>query len=439
MCPISSMRLVSVFAILIASGAVACSGGDRDDQELGVAEGEKRIKISDSENLGEIQVGLPTGWPANQTGFIGLGTGFSVQYRDSELKLGVPERVTGGTGCVQLRGAFAGAMEACKVTVAKSFRTTFDLAALQMGWDPNSAQSTLRVDFGPVPSFTLKRLAQTTGEPDRVIVGPGNVGYNHYGQPIISALGALVLPGKYELDYGVGAALKPLSVSLSQGQYKKVSTMPADKRAKLVVKPPVRELPNPARPGACVGQATNFVIMRDNSAGPSQLRPEPDLKDFRYGAGLGQASSYGIRQFYSMDGTTPIELVMFPLSATDDTMHYEVVANNVMMPITLKAGQTKTVQLERLDVDDVDVTKEDGTTYSVKGYYYVERDDNGTWVPVMTQMTESYGSCVDSGSATPFGATTGTGLDVLPGNYRVTIHYSTAEGQKTSVQTVSLP
>lgn len=437
MCHFSSIRVVSLLAVLAASGAVACSG-ESDEQELGVAEGEKRIKISDSENLGEIQVGLPTGWPANQTGFIGLGTGFSVQYRDSELALGVPMRVTGGPGCVQLRGAFAGEMETCNVTVAKSFRTTFNLAGLQLGWDPNSAQSTLRVDFGPVPSFTLKRLAQATGEPDRVIVGPGNLGYNQYAQHITSSLGALVLPGKYELDYGVGAALKPLSVSLSQGQYKKVSTMPADKRAKLVVKPPVRDLPNPARPGACVGQATNFVIMRDNNAAPT-VRPEPDLKHFRYGAGLGQASSYGIRQFYAMDGTTPIELVMFPLSATDDTMHYEVVANNVMMPITLKAGQTKTVQLERLDVDDVDVTKEDGTTYSVKGYYTVERDDNGTWVPVMAQQTEYYGSCVDSGSATPFGASTGTGLDVLPGNYRVTTRYSTAEGQKTNVQTVSLP
>jgi hypothetical protein len=78
--------------------------------------------------------------------------------------------------------------------------------------------------------------------------------------------------------------------------------------------------------------------------------------------------------------------------------------------VTLNQNATNDISLHRIDVDDVEITREDGTKYTTRGTY------------------ELYfgGSRV----AGPF--PTKTGIDVLGGAYEVVVKYSTAEGPKTN-------
>lgn len=73
-------------------------------------------------------------------------------------------------------------------------------------------------------------------------------------------------------------------------------------------------------------------------------------------------------------------------------------------------GETTPLTLGRIDMDDVTVKREDGTTYLAHGNYTV--------------------TCITDGAAIGSFATK-TGIDVLPGDYRVDLTYSTAEGPKS--------
>jgi hypothetical protein len=74
------------------------------------------------------------------------------------------------------------------------------------------------------------------------------------------------------------------------------------------------------------------------------------------------------------------------------------------------------IAIHRLDVDDVIVTREDGSTFITTGNY--EIFFGGTRV------------------AGPFN--TNTGVDMLPGDYEVVVRYPTAEGQKTNRYNIKL-
>lgn len=84
--------------------------------------------------------------------------------------------------------------------------------------------------------------------------------------------------------------------------------------------------------------------------------------------------------------------------------------------LTLDQTQANRVVLKRLDVDDVTVTREDNTTYVLRGTYEVY-----------------FGG---SRIAGPFA--TATGVDLLPGDYEVVIKYRTAEGDEVQRQTLTL-
>lgn len=74
------------------------------------------------------------------------------------------------------------------------------------------------------------------------------------------------------------------------------------------------------------------------------------------------------------------------------------------------------MQLNRVDVDDVLITREDGTTYKVVGTY--ELYFGGVRV------------------AGPY--YTNSGIDMLTGEYEFVLRYRTAEGDQVSRQTINL-
>ncbi|MBI5543014.1 MAG: hypothetical protein HY901_03950 [Deltaproteobacteria bacterium] len=83
--------------------------------------------------------------------------------------------------------------------------------------------------------------------------------------------------------------------------------------------------------------------------------------------------------------------------------------------VALSQTGSNTLSLNRVDVDDVTVTREDSSTYVARGTY------------------ELYfgGICV----AGPYD--TATGIDVLPGDYELVLKYRTADGEKIQRQTLS--
>lgn len=85
-------------------------------------------------------------------------------------------------------------------------------------------------------------------------------------------------------------------------------------------------------------------------------------------------------------------------------------------PTTLSQTSTNSIKLRRLDVDNVEVTKEDGSTYTTTGKYEVYF--GGTRV------------------AGPYN--TNTGIDLLPGTYELVVTFSTADGQQTQRETFTL-
>jgi hypothetical protein len=74
----------------------------------------------------------------------------------------------------------------------------------------------------------------------------------------------------------------------------------------------------------------------------------------------------------------------------------------------LESGETKVIDVERIDVHDIQVTDEQGNTTSAEGVYRVYKQENGEWKPLGFPT-----------SGQPFAFPTGTGIDVPPGTYKV--------------------
>lgn len=104
---------------------------------------------------------------------------------------------------------------------------------------------------------------------------------------------------------------------------------------------------------------------------------------------------------------------------------YFVWLNGTYTKHFIPAGTVQTVAIRRLDVDDVVVTNEDGTTFTTPGTYTVE------W----QQPDLSYRK-IPSLATLP----TKTGVDLVPGHYRVTVEHVSAglPSHKTNVYEMDL-
>lgn len=105
-----------------------------------------------------------------------------------------------------------------------------------------------------------------------------------------------------------------------------------------------------------------------------------------------------------------LELAAFQSPGCDYVLH----AGPSAFPLD-QAGQNR-VLLRRLDIADVQVTREDGTTYKTPGRYTIRAADGTT--------TEEH--------ATP------SGLDVLPGTYEIITRFQTGDGEQQHRSTVTL-
>ncbi|HEY8072699.1 MAG TPA: hypothetical protein VIF62_01280 [Labilithrix sp.] len=233
-----------------------------------------------------------------------------------------------------------------------------------------------------------------------------------------------------------------MKLDLAGGANATPSLQPAEKRATIhIKKPSSRDLPNPSL-GTCHVGAQEILVQRNRDNSNAQYG-EPPSYDQRQTSQPNQPLQDGYVYYGGNEGVVAWSAVplandtdvrVFPFTAAQSPMHYELVVSNIPIPLTLNPGDSKTIQLERLDIDDVTVTREDGTTYDVKGSYQLFRQGAaGSWIPITTRT-----DCSNGGAAQQSWPTA-TGVDVPAGTYRVLLSYTTAEGAKTQDNTYTVP
>ncbi len=114
---------------------------------------------------------------------------------------------------------------------------------------------------------------------------------------------------------------------------------------------------------------------------------------------------------YSIPGASSSKLALSAFVASGCTYTLKVPGGSQLLDQT----KDNNITLHRIDVDDVSISREDGTTYVVKGSYQLH-----------------VGGVLVAG---PF--QTGTGIDVLPGTYDWDLSYTDADGTKTQHQTLT--
>lgn len=118
--------------------------------------------------------------------------------------------------------------------------------------------------------------------------------------------------------------------------------------------------------------------------------------------------------------------------------HYEIVVNNIPVTVETKPGQTLDFQVERIDVDDVEITTETGAKRKVRGSYQLFRQVGASWSQV--EIADRKSGCENIMSTNYATFPTQTGIDVPAGSYKVVVTYDTEEqARKSKEYLVSVP
>jgi hypothetical protein len=429
----SSTLLPGALVALLAAMPACTSEGSDDGADS--SETAYKVEPTDGETLARLKVVTPSGWtlPVNPADDV------AVTYRSAAFALNGTQRLKDGDGALVVSSKFDVSVNAGNVNLAKGTTTTYALGSLSPKYvPPSEATSKLRRDFGPTPA--LKVFYTAPGLQELQVYGQSDSQPGFWGgtpaRPLLAPSGA------YRFSWTL-PVLADKTKNLADGETAAVTLTPPERRATVVIKKPsARELPD-APVTQCHMATRTFLVHRrvENANGQygepaSYDQRNTGLRDVaivdgynNYSTAYDQATSWAALPM--KDDTT---VKVFPFEASEGANHYELVVNNVPMTLALKPGDTKTIQLERLDVDDVEITKETGETYMARGTWQLYRQGtNNSWLPITMRQDCSNGA----GQAVTF--PTNTGIDVLPGTYRLVISYTTGEGAKTQDMTVTVP
>lgn len=408
-----SLPIAFLFFATVAGGG--CNPGEVGDDGVAPTQQAVRVTPTGDELAGSIQVDLPTGISVPSTSA-------SLSYRGTAISIGTPTRFAAGTGNLVLSSPYLAAGNGNtepNIAIVQKQNTVFKLAAIKPSWNASAATSTLSIDFGPQPRLTGKRLVG--GSTWTSIFEQGPQTWDSTGStPVV------VLPGDYSFNWNL-KVLDPITFTLAQGEAKAVSFTPPDRRTTIKVAQPQRDFPHaksPTYPHCTVN--TGYLVQRN--------------RDMPYagGPGYSTSASEGVVAFRAHTDAPGTQYRVFPFDASEAPMHYEFVVNNIQYRIDAKPGAVITVPVDRIDVDDVRVTNERGEVTTVAGTYNLyRRNTSGDWEPVSVWDRQMNCGNVSSYFWGPF--PTRTGIDVLPGTYKIVTYYSTLEGSKKTEQLVTIP
>jgi hypothetical protein len=351
---------------------------------------------------------------------------YTLDFSGAALKPSVSERFVEGTRQLAVRVPSLGYSIAAPVAVTRRELTTVKLSSLGVRWDAQA----VAVDLGPAFTFSLGfgsqvvKSADTAWAPDSTLLLP-------------------LLAGDVRAEFSPGLPLQGLDArdwSVPAGENMMADLTPAsDVRARVAVELAPASFPDPALP---CGRSGVFALWRQTSSISYADRDgiqTPVPSDLAYGRASG---SYGVRGFSQLPRDRAEPLRMFAFAGTTD--RYELVAANTSLPIAAAGGGITRFALRRVDVNDVKVTREDGSTYLSAGTWELFRRDptqSSGWTQIRLPVAgrTSSGSCVWNG-ATIFAQDfpTKTGLDVFPDVYKVRVSYPTEEGPKVDEIPVDL-
>lgn len=453
---VRSVRTQATVAAVLAASACGVDGAKTESNtELGDAAElgqEKRVSPTDEETLGKLTVFAPPGWtlPTNPDSDAKLS--FRPDGGNSvALQFGTAWRSVATKGCVQVTSKFPSITTLCGVEVRPNTARDVYLGSLKALFD-RSATGNLWVNFGPKALLQIKNVGggSAPDAPLTLIYDEANSNTQNYrdtwsGQAVNRA--ALAAPGKYVFGFGV-PVIPTVEEVLAEGENATLNLGTTDYRATLVLKAPVRELPD-APITTCQTKERTFLVQRNVDNANGQLgEPHPyDQRSYPQNAASypdGYNSGYDSQNFAPfrpLAVAADTSLKLFPFTPAEAPKRYELVLNNVVMPLELRAGLTTTVQIERIDMDDVTVRREDGSTYQARGTWKLFRQGpNSTWIP-LTKRKPAYSDCSGStnGATEQLVFPTNSGVDVFPGTYRVVLDYTTGEGAKQKDFTVTVP
>ena len=308
------------------------------------------------------------------------------------------------------------------VSILKQQRATVELAGLHLDWD----QSLLRVDIGPRPTIEVR--GESTGLVrvlDEATSWEAKISNKPSFLPLFS--------DRISIFSGSIPVLDRKTLDLKAGELRDERLNLQDLRTKVVLNKPVSVFPDAINNS---GKEV-FLVYRSKALGPSARFHVP------HDIYIGRWDRSGVANLIdkiSASANTSQNWMFFP-NSSGEAVYYEIVVNNTWMPLTGKPGETKEIQLKRLDVNDVLVTRENGTTYTVHGSYTVSVavTDEATGAERWKQLEvpDWQGGSNDPTTVARTFATK-TGLTVLPGKYKVVVSYTTEEGQRSDEYLVDM-
>ncbi|MCB0386318.1 MAG: hypothetical protein KDD43_13070, partial [Bdellovibrionales bacterium] len=395
----------------------------------GLASGDVIDPIGD-ENLGYIKVELPPNSTESPAGLTLALIHKASNKAEATLSFGVSARVLKGTKCLQLNTPKY-AHSNCSIQVRAKETTVVTLGHLTAYLRPELYQ----IGFGEHPH----------------ILNTQRTGTNLYNRP--EDFKDFAIPDDLVFSVAVPGSTEPFGFlrrerSLGAGEITSMDLSPSNEPRSTLVYSFAKQRAFPDADIPCKYPTKAFLVERDSKYRTTVERNgifTPHPYDFRSNLKnienwkvlpIQYSSSYGIRQYRSL---RPDQSIPYYTKRSTEAQ-YDLVINNIPHQFHIMPGQTRRIEMPRLDINHVLVTREDGSTYYQAGTYRVQyRDDESKkWQDLkLTRYNGNTGSC-GSNYAQMQDFPTKTGLDVPPKLYRVTVTYTTREGTQEYVTEVDM-
>ena len=395
---------------------------------FGVAQAEVIDPIGD-ENLGYIHVTAPANAPSDPRD-VELDLSKDSSNRGVTIKLGKVERVLKGNKCLGLASSNF-SHKTCGLQIKAKETTTLTIGHLEAYIN----KELMEIGFGNYPQLTIQRRL------DNEVLWQKSSDFKNFVLPDDLIL-SVVLPTS-KANYGFERVEKVLG----QGELFTTNLSPTkEPRAKLSYEmeqqPAFPDVANPCPLPAKVFLLDRDPKYRDRAARSGMYIPHPDdfsnkAKDMEKWDKLPirYSQKTGIRQYRKFDGQ---ELLYYPKRSTE--AQYELVLNNIPVAFHIRPGMSKVIKMGRLDVNDVLITREDGSTFRQPGKYrlFFRAQEDKPWQPLrLARYRGTAGRCSRS-IAYDENFDTKTGLDVPPLMYRIQVDYKTREGSAKYTTEVDL-
>lgn len=353
----------ALYVPLLTMAAALSAGCSSSPEGLGTSAVGLRVEPSGEEDWSALTVELPTNvCQPGQSCSRPLAAPANVTIDGSAVAIGARRRLAPGA-----HTATVNAMST-SLTLTAGQATTLVLPVAHRKCQPKSLPTVPHTDFGQSVSVSNASCPSTVSP--SVATTPGGA------TPSIADADLAFAPG----DYVAHAGSKSVSFTLDEGDMKEVA----------IDLPVVGSVP-----------ATFDVDLSFADA-----RELPDAMVATITSSCSGERSYAV----PASTTSTQHLAAFQSSACTYAL------NAGGRSVTLDQAHANAVTLHRVDVDQPEVTREDGSTYTTQGTYELYFGGNRVAGPL----------------------TTNSGIDVLPGTYEIVIKFSTADGLQTQRQTVTL-